>query len=401
MRINKTFVDKVIPPIPKENQKNAQAFYRDSAIPGFGLRVTSGGAKSFIVEKRINGKVKRMTLGRYGNLTVEQARKEAQKVLGKVASGGDPIAEKKELQVKSATLIDVFEDYFTTRKDLKESTIKDYRRHLNGSFKDWQNKPVIEISKDMVEIRHQELGKRSPARANGAMRVLRAVFNHAIAKFEDAKGRPIISFNPVDRISQNRAWYKVERRQTIIKAHQLYSWYQATLSLQAETTRDYLHLLLFTGLRRSEASRMKWDDIDFQDKTLVIPETKNHQPHTLPLSDFLESLLKRRYEARESPYVFPSESEEGYLKEPKFAVKKVAEESGVPFTLHDLRRTFVTIAESLDIPAYALKKLLNHKDPNDVTAGYIISDVDRLRRPMQKITDFIKEQINIENNNNE
>ena len=96
-----------------------------------------------------------------------------------------------------------------------------------------------------------------------------------------------------------------------------------------------------------------------------------------------------RYAARESPYVFPSDSERGYLIEPKTAVKRVSELSGVHFTLHDLRRTFITIAESLDISGYALKCLLNHKDPNDVTAGHIVSNVDRLREPMQQITDFI------------
>ena len=57
--------------------------------------------------------------------------------------------------------------------------------------------------------------------------------------------------------------------------------------------------------------------------------------------------------------------------------------------VHDLRRTFITTAESLDIPAYALKRLLNHKMNHDVTAGYIIMDVDRLRKPMQKITDYL------------
>ena len=59
------------------------------------------------------------------------------------------------------------------------------------------------------------------------------------------------------------------------------------------------------------------------------------------------------------------------------------------FTVHDLRRTFITIAKSLDIAAYALKRLLNHKMTNDVTAGYIITDVERLRVPMQKITDYM------------
>lgn len=69
--------------------------------------------------------------------------------------------------------------------------------------------------------------------------------------------------------------------------------------------------------------------------------------------------------------------------------------TGIQFTVHDLRRTFITIAESLDIPAYALKRLLNHKMSGDVTAGYIILDVERLRRPMQVIAEFILRQIRL------
>jgi len=399
MRITKSFVDKVEIPVPKPGEKKCQAFYRDSAIPGFALRVTSGGVKSFIAEKRINGKVRRMTLGRYGHLTVEQARREAMQLLGMVAIGKDPIADKKAKQAKSVTLQEAFEDYLKTRKDLKLSTIHDYRRSMNGPFADWQNKALLDITKDMVELRHRTLGKRSPARANNALRVLRAIFNHARGKYEDAKGNPIIVINPVDRLSQNRAWYKITPRQTLIKPHQLADWYTATYQLNNETTRDYLHFILFTGLRRSEASTLKWDDVDFGDNTLTIAETKNHQPHTLPLSDFLEKLLKRRAETASSPYVFPAESERGYLIEPRTAVERVSKLSGVTFTLHDLRRTFITIAESLDIPAYALKQLLNHKDPNDVTAGYIISDVNRLRDPMQRITNFIINHCHIEQEN--
>ncbi|MCF7982685.1 MAG: tyrosine-type recombinase/integrase, partial [Pseudomonadales bacterium] len=122
-------------------------------------------------------------------------------------------------------------------------------------------------------------------------------------------------------------------------------------------------------------------------------DTKNKEPHRLPMSTFLYDLLKRRSDAKECAWVFPSPMTDSHLQEPKTAVAKVAELANVPFTLHDLRRTFITIAESLDIPGYALKRLLNHKDPNDVTAGYIISDVERLREPMQRITDFIVAKI--------
>jgi len=394
MRITKSFVDKVEIPRPKPDQTSTQDFYRDEAIPGFGLRVTSGGAKSFIIEKRVNGRVKRITLGRYGNLTVEQARTEAMKILGKVATGGDPVAEKRERYARSVSLLQVFNDYLKTRKDLKESTINDYTKIMQTSFEDWLQKPIAEITKDMVERKHRDLGKRSEARANNSMRVLRALINHAMSKYEDAKGNPIMLFNPVDRLSQTRAWYKVERRKNLLRPSQLKPWYEATLQLNNETTRDYLHFLLFTGLRKTEGAQLRWENVNFDEKTFTIPDTKNSESHTLPFSDFIEQILQRRYEQMESFFVFPSESSSGYIQDPRKAILRVCELSGVEFRLHDLRRTFITIAESRDIPAYALKRLLNHKDKGDVTSGYIISDVNRLREPMQKITDFIITQIN-------
>lgn len=396
MRITKSFVDKVPLPEIGPNGKSTQAFYRDSVIAGFGLRVTSGGAKSFIVEKRVDGRVKRKTLGRYGNLTVEQARKEAQKFLGKVASGIDPIREVQEKRAKRITLSDAFQDYLATRKNLKPNTLNDYNRSMGEMFKDWQTKALSDISRDMVITRHAEYGARSPARADNGMRILRAIFNHALQRYQDASGKPFLVANPVDVLSHQRAWYKVERRQTLIKDHQLKPWYEATMQLNNQTTRDYLHLVLLTGLRRTEAATLTWDQVDFKEKTLTITDTKNGRVHRLPFSDAIEALLERRHEVQESPFVFPSDAERGHLSEPRTAIKRVCDLSGVTFTLHDLRRTFITAAERLDIPAYALKRLMNHKDPNDVTDGYIIFDVERLRGPMQKITDFFEAQFKLD-----
>ncbi|MDO3722236.1 integrase family protein [Marinobacter sp. chi1] len=392
MRITKSFVDKVEIPKAKPDGSAAQTFYRDSAIAGFGLRVTSGGAKSFIVEKRVDGRVKRKTLGRYGNLTVEQARKEAMKFLGKVASGVDPIREIQEQRAQRVTLKDAFEDYLATRKNLKPNTLNDYHRSMREMFKDWQTKPLKDISRDMVLNRHAEYGQRSHARADNGMRILRAVFNHALERYQDASGKPFLVANPVNVLSHQRAWYKVKKRQNRIKDHELKAWYDATMQLNNQTTRDYLHLVLLTGLRRTEAATLTWDRIDFQEKTLTITETKNGEVHRLPFSDAIEALLSRRFAEQSSPYVFPSDAERGHLSEPRTAIQRVTKLSGVEFTLHDLRRTFITVAERLDIPAYALKRLMNHKDPNDVTGGYIIFDVERLRLPMQKITDFFTTQ---------
>ncbi|PHS74138.1 MAG: integrase [Porticoccus sp.] len=391
IRISNFCVGSIKPPIPKTDGKPVHTFYRDDLLQGFGLRVTSNGAKSYFVEKRIHGKNKRVTIGSHGQITPEQARKQAQKLLGEMTMGSDPIADKREQRVRSVTLKKAYEDYLLTRKDLKPNTLHDYQRCIRGALGDWLEKPLTEISKDMVEQRHRKLGKNSPARANNTMRVLRALFNFAIEQYEGQDGKSVILVNPVNRLSKNRAWYTIKRRQTLLTPTQLKPWYEATLKLNQETTRDYLHFLLFTGLRRSEATRLTWDDVDFNERTFIIPETKNKEPHRLPMSDYLEDLLKCRYQQSNKIWVFPSPVTDGPLKEPRTALETIAKESGIVFTLHDLRRTFITIAESLDIPAYALKRLLNHKFSNDVTAGYIVPSTERLRAPMQQVTNYIKD----------
>ena len=269
-----------------------QIFYRDSEIKGLALRVTANGVKSFVVEKSIGNKVRRITLGKYGALTAEQARKEAQKIIGQIATGGDPIAEKRAKKMKAVKLYEVLNDYFQTRKDLKPSTIVNYTQVINKAFEQWRNKPLVSITKDKIAKHHEKLGTiHGEAYANLAMRVLRALFNFAAGKYEDAEGRSLILENPVKRLSQTRAWYRIERRQTYIKPHELAEWYQAVNHLQNHTLKDYLLLILFSGLRRQEAATLKWEQVDLAAKTIKILDTKNHEPHTLPLSDFLYDLL--------------------------------------------------------------------------------------------------------------
>lgn len=406
-KLTKSYIDTI--PFTQSGQK----FYRDTEIRGFGLRVGTT-AKTYVVETKVDGKVCRVTIGKHGVFTPDQARSEARKHLVDMAKGINPNDVKAEKRLKAMTLADVFDDFLAARKNLKPRTIYDYQRLMGilppskskpkdnrqeaVTFSDWTSKPVTEITKDMVIKRHTLMGTRSEAQANLAMRFLRSLFNFAMAKYEDSKGHSLIADNPVRRLSQTKAWYKVSRKQTVIKVHELKGWMQAVYGLEndpkgpgakREVVRDYLLLILFTGLRRQEAAQLKWANVDFKAKTITACDTKNHKDHTLPLSDFLYNLIESRYEKRSNDYVFGGESENGYLVEPRKQMERVTRDSGVSFTVHDLRRTFITIAESLDIPAYALKSLLNHSIANDVTAGYIIADVERLRAPMQKITDYI------------
>jgi len=375
-----------------------QVFVRDTEMKGFALRITASGAKSFVVEKRINGKSRRLTLGPYPALTVEQARLQAQKLLGDIVTGYDPIKEREDERLNRISLHEAFKAFRQARSHLAIKTLYDYQRVMEVALPDWQAKPLREISKDMVVKRYHALAEeRGPAYATLAMRALRSVLNFAMNHYEDTDGNPILRDNPVLRLTRTRAWYPSKRRQTIIRIQDLPAWYAAVLRLHAgeapmrkgDTIADYLRLLLFTGLRRSEAARIRWQDVDLVARTLTIPQTKNGEPLVLPLSDFLAKLLTERKETAIGEYVFPGEGHPGPLIEPRAGVQWVTEQSGVAFTLHDLRRTFITVAESLDISAYAVKRLVNHKMSRDVTAGYIISDVERLRAPMQRISNYL------------
>jgi len=156
---------------------------------------------------------------------------------------------------------------------------------------------------------------------------------------------------------------------------------------------DYLLFMLFTGLRRSEAGELNWNQVDLKDRSVFFPDPKNREPFVLPLSDYLVELLERRQAAASNAYVFPGTGRRGYVVEPKRQILKVIKSSKVPFSPHDLRRTFVTTAESLNLSPYTIKRLVNHKLSNDITARYIGSDVDRLREPMQAVTKRLLELI--------
>jgi len=398
-KITKSFVDKLTLP------ESGQVFYRDSELKGFAVRVTTGGSKAFVLEKRINRKLKRITLGRYPEITVEMARKEALKYLGEIATGIDPIAKRQQAQAEQMTLWQVWQDYRRVKSYLKDKTYVQYEMYLNGELKDWKDKRLVDISKDMVATRHGKLlQSHSPSYANTAMRVLSAIYKFAKDQYEDNSGLSLFPHNPVERLSQLKAWAKEPRRQTVIKPKQFEPWYKALQEMKFNTgasshhvTADYLLFLLLTGLRKNEAATLTWENVDLDEGTIYIPDTKNKEPLTLPLSDVLIAILNYRLRFKTNDYVFSSRKTQ-YLAHPDKALKHLTETSGIKFTFHDLRRTFITVAESLDISSYAIKRLVNHKNGSDVTEGYIIANHDRLRAPMQRITDFFKEHCKIDIN---
>ncbi|MBA3007769.1 MAG: integrase family protein [Proteobacteria bacterium] len=451
IHITKTTVEKL--PLLESGRVD----YSDDVLKGFGVRISTT-CKTYFTIRRVNGKQVRTKIDTTDKITAEMARKRAEGTLADMGRGVDPNEgkrqarkEKKEEDRQKITLQAALDEYLQKGK-LKPRTIETYRNLCRLYLADWLERPAAEITRDMVKTRHlaiasgkrerQRLTKkvtptgdkeiapplRREAAADNCMRTLRAVLNYA---FEDEEGgTPYM--NPVNILSsrKRKAWYQVERRRTLIKNSELPAWFRAVSGLDNTIMRDYLLFLLFTGLRRQEAATLQWKQVDFQEGCFTIVETKNSDPHTLPLSGYLQALLTDRKEGLKtelteakaaladagklplkqqqaafnrvalaesrlaSQYVFPGEGKTGYIVEPRRAIGEVTAITGIKFSCHDLRRTFATLAESLDLSSYTVKALLNHKQQlGDVTGGYIILNVDRLREPMQKITDAIQERI--------
>lgn len=397
-RISQKFIDRKV-----RSPMTGQVIFRDDELIGFGLRVTRG-SMSYIVECRVNGVNKRITIGPHGRFDPDTAREEARRLLATMSLGRDPKEENAKKKRAFITLAEVLDAYLACR-ELRPNSIRSFTAAIKRCLGDWLDLPIASITKDMVETRHRELtrptrmGTSGKAQANAAMERLGILINFAMNKFE-IDGQPIIQKNPVDRLSEVRAWHHLPRRQNVIPDHKLPLWYQAVKSLKDTKVRDYLMLLLFTGLRRTEAASLKWSDIDFAGRVLTIrPEVaKNHHEHRLPITDFLFVLLtQRKLRTGNSEFVFPGR-EGKHMVDSDHVISGVAKKCDYPFTLHDLRRTFLTTAEMLDVPHYALKKLANHVSRRDVTHGYIVVNVERMRVYMTRISEHFLNVLGIDQN---
>lgn len=389
-------------------------YVRDTELRGLCVRVivakTGLITRTYLVNTKAKGTGKNVSvvIGKHGVISLEQARIEAKRILLLMAQGINPNEQKQEERQKrkreaeaarlraefeQVTLSKLLKDYLEAHQ-LKDRTARDYSRFLGRCVPDWLPIPVASITRDMIQARHLEMTQKFPAQANYTMRILRALFAYAIATYDDHTGRALITVNPVDRLKHARLWNKVPRRQRVIRMHQLESWYSAVSTLQNDTARDVLLLELFTGLRQGEAMGLQWRNVDFAAMTLTAEDTKNREHHMLPMSSHVAHLLKARWNNRSSDdYVFPGPGRLGRVTDIRDSIGLVVEKSGVCFSEHDLRRTFETTAESLDVSYYTLKRLLNHKTGNDPTAGYIVTSAERMREAAQKIANHLAEHM--------
>lgn len=384
--ITKSYVDRL--PRPPVTSPPTAAFHWDDTIKGFGVRVTAG-SKTFILDRKLNAKTVRISIGGFPDWSVPAARERARELVVEIDKGIDPRQTAKKKAEENVTLAQVFEQ-FKKERPLKERTKADYAYYMQRYFVDWSAKAINRIDAAMVAKRYQELvASAGAAQGSVAMRMLRSVLNFAQATY----GVAVLPTNPVASLTAKRAWLRSNVRTDHLRTHEIKPFVDALRAWENPVLGAYLEFVLLTGARRREAATLRWKDIDTKAGVLTFKDTKNHTDRLMPITPRIGELIAAMKELKMGEYVFATMGKDGkptHLSEPRKAIANANGAAGSAVTTHGLRRTYATVLESLDCPAYPLKALLGHSMKSDVTtAHYTQITVERLRPWTEKYEQFI------------
>src|SRR5262245_52002692 len=296
--------EKAIAKLKAPDPSGRQILHWDNELRGFAVLCSGvSNSRTYVVQRDLpNGRARRVTVGAVNEISLTVARARAADMLDDLRRGHDPKTSKKNAITLRATL----EAYFAARKDLRPASIKGYRTVTEKYLTNWLDQPLRNINSEMVENRHRaivaEIGRggryKGTTAANFAMRALRVLWNFQAERLLDLPPNPV---------RLRRQWYAEPRRERIVPTDQLAKFYQAVCALANPVARDYLLFVLFTGLRRSEARSLRWEDIDLSERIIRVPaaRTKSGRKLNLPMSDFVRDLLVARRALGNAGFVFP------------------------------------------------------------------------------------------------
>jgi integrase len=373
--------DQVVKRLPCPTRGNKVHY--DDVVKGFGCRVTSAGAKSFILNyrRKSDGLERRTTLGSYPDWGAASAREEAKRLKRKIDAGGDPVGEYQESR-GAATMADLcvrFEREYLPRK--RASTARSYRQQIAVDIiPSLGRMKVAAVSYDDVDALHRKISVRAPIHANRVMALLSRIFSLAIRWKMRAD-------NPVRGIERNSE----SKRQRYLTASELERLSMALTELKDQGAANAVRLLLLTGCRRGELLAAKWADIKWEDGIWLKPgaTTKQRTDHRVPLSAAaIELLTEIRARAGESEYLFPAKFTPHRLDidDAWNALRKAADLPGV--RAHDLRHTYASVLASSGLSLPIIGSLLGHTTAQTTLRYSHLMD-DPLRAATEKASDVI------------
>lgn len=367
-------------------EKGKRGYYKDNKVSSLEMMVTDKGSKSFKVTKKRNGRIIRVTLGKYPDLSIENARKKAHEVSAQIAAGINPNEEKSKLN-QEITFGNLFKEFIQRYAKQHKITWKDDERDINRLCSHWFKRRISTITNQDIRLFHEKLGADAPYMANRMLARIKVMYNKAI---EWGYG----GNNPADKIKK----FKEESRDRFIQPDELPRFFESLSQEENTIARDYVYLSLYTGARQSDVLSMRWDQIDLVSKKWRIPKTKNGDSQTIPLmKEALEIIKNRKLEHKklalsdvQKPWVLPSlKSESGHLTEPKKAWSRILERAKIDnLRLHDIRRTLGSYQAISGASNNIVGKTLGHKS-QAATAIYARLNLDPVQESMEKAISLI------------
>jgi hypothetical protein len=368
--------DRAIAGLPFAN--SGQYFARDIELPGFAVRIGKR-RKTFIVQADLRSKGQRLSIrvkvAEVGDLNTQRARAQAKELLGKIAKGIDP-RKKKQDQEETASAInhptlrqawERYRDAHMMRKGRSDGTIENYRDHVERLMSDWLDQPLTLLGNDpgLVTARHDKItSENGPYIANGCMRSLRAIYNHA-----RKTARSLPAENPVTAVD----WNRENRRDTAMGVSELGGWIATLARLENPVRREFHLFLLLSGSRPDALKHAKIEHTNFRARILHMPNPKGGEAKAfdIPLSRAMIRCLVRTirigralYPTQSKDWLFPASSASGHLAEHK------EDRATLATWGNDLRQTYRTVGQAAGIADLDIHLLMNHAITG-VNAGYI------------------------------
>jgi len=329
------------------------AYIYDTVTPSLAIRITSAGARSFVIVKKINGKTQRITLGRYPGLRLDDARQAARAIAGEMARGDDPVALRRAARARKIKLADLWPSYLSHLKQRNRTWQRDEQRWKAEIGPALGNKALAEITRGECQALVDRIGADRPIAANRIASLLSALLNFAVRSDR-------LAVNPARGLIR----FQETSRSRVLKSDELEILLGA-LEAEGEPWAGVFLMLLFTGARRGSVVSMRWEDIDLGAAIWTIPAqvAKNKTATPIPLTEPALNLLRQQLDrSAGEPWVFPSPIGEGHLVGlPKAWARVLRRASLKNLRIHDIRRSVGTAMARTGASPHVIATGLGHR----------------------------------------
>lgn len=357
--------------------EKGRVYYHDERVPGLTLCITPADTRTFYLYRWTNGRPVRIPLGRFPEVTVEQARTQVKVFVGAMADGHDPQAERRKKR-QEPVLADLFTHWLEVHAKAHKKSWAEDERQYNAYLADWGNRRLSAIARSDVQALHARLGRKNGIyTANRVLALLRAMFNEA--------GRQgWLKENPALGVQR----FKEKSRDRFLMPDELPRFFQALAEEPDPVLKGFFLMALLTGARRRNVEAMRWEDIDFGLARWRIPDTKTGEPHIVPLSSpAIQALIGLKQFERDG-WVFPArrKSKTGHLMDPMPAWRRILARAGLEnLRIHDLRRSLGSWQALTGSSLHIVGKTLGHTRP-ETTQIYARLQLDPIRDSVDKAT---------------